>query len=236
MKTFVSSLLAVGCLFCMLETALAVDVFVVDAKGVELAAGQVIDGGKPLSLAIGQKVTLVTADGRTIKLKGPSNAPPVGESQVNTGDVVESLQGLMRTRKADTSSAGIIRAGDIAFTQPAPWLVEVRHSGDRCVLDGEKIVLWRSDESLKGGHLEIGPADKSWSAHAAWPQGSDKLAVPTTLQLHDGQTYVIAIDQSPVNLAIHVIPKIVKSDAARAAWMIELGCEPQAKALIAAMR
>jgi hypothetical protein len=36
-------------------------------------------------------------------------------------------------------------------------------------------------------------------------------------------------------LTLHVIPSAVTTDAARAAWMIEVGCQPQAKALIEAM-
>lgn len=225
MKNAFTALMATGFVSVLVpHSALAVDVFVVDAKGLDLAPGQVIDGGKPLVLAVGQKITLVTADGRTIKLKGPADQPPVADAAGNTGDMVESLQGLIKARAKDTSSAGIIREGNIAFTQPAPWLVEVRHSGDRCLLDGQQTVLWRSDEAPKAGDLDIGPADKSWSAHAAWPQGNDKLALPTTLNLHDGQTYVFALDQSPVNVTIHIIPKTVKADAARAAWMIEMGC------------
>lgn len=218
-------------------SAMAIDVFVVDAKGVPLEAGQVLDGSKPLNLAVGQKVTLITADGRTIKLKGPANEPPVAGAAGNPGDMVESLQGLIKARAKDMSSAGIIREGTVSFTQPTPWLIEVRHSGDRCLLDGEQTVMWRSDVSQKAGDVEIGPADKSWAAHAVWPMDSDKLALPPTLKLHDGQTYLVSLEQSsPVNVTIHVIPKSVKADAARAAWMIEMGCEPQAKALIAMLR
>jgi len=218
------------------HAALAVDVFVVDAKGVDLTPGQVINGEQPLVLAVGQKVTLVTSDGRTIKLKGPTDQPPVGNVVVASNDVVQSLQGLMKAKAADTSSAGIIRDGTANFTQPVPWVVEVRHSGDRCLLAGGTIVLWRNDPVTKPSTIEIAAADKSWSAHAAWPQGSDKLALPATLTLKDGQTYVTTIDKSPVNLAIHVIPQTIQSDAARAAWMIEMGCEPQAKALIAELK
>jgi len=216
--------------------AIAADVFVVDAKGIDLALGAKLDGSKPLSLALGQRLTLVTADGRTIKLKGPSELAPAPEAENVSTDVASSLKGLIKAREADTTSAGIIRKGSVDFTQPTPWLVEVTDSGDRCLIGGEKTVLWRQDKPAAAGDLEISPVDHSWSANASWPAGSDKLSLPENLQLHNGQAYVVNLDGTSANLTIHVIPATVKSDAAKAAWMIEVGCESQAKALVEAIR
>ncbi len=223
----------------LLATALpaaAADIFVVEAKGVELAPGQQLDGGKPLTLAVGQRVTLVTGDGRTLKLKGPFNEAPAPEVESASNNVVQSLKGLIKLREADTTSAGIIRSGNAGVTPPAPWLVEVRHSGDRCVVAGEKAVLWRQDMAQGGSNLEIAPADQSWHAKAAWPASSDRLALPAAMKLNDGQAYQVSVDDSSVNLTVHVIPQAMKSEAARAAWMIEVGCEAQAKALVESMR
>jgi hypothetical protein len=217
-------------------SAWCADVFVVEAKGVDLAVGQKIDGAQPLSLAVGQRVTLVTLDGRTIKLKGPSEAPPAPAEENTSGDVVKSLKGLIKAREADTSSAGIIRQGTTAFAQPAPWLVEIGHSGDRCLIAGERTVLWRATIPAVTSDMEISPVDHSWTANASWPAGKDKLALPASMTLNDGQAYVVTLDKDPVHLTIHVIPQTVQSDAAKAGWMIEVGCESQAKALIDAMR
>ncbi len=214
----------------------AAEVFVVDAKGVDLAPGQKLDGAKPITLEIGQRLTLVTADGRTLKLKGPFQAAPAPELEAAAGDVVDSLKGLIKVREADTTSAGIIRKGTTAVSQPTPWLVEVLHSGDRCLLSGAKTVLWRDSAAATRSDLEIAPADHSWSATAAWPAGSDRLSLPDSMTLHDGQAYQVSVDAAPVNVTVHVIPQSVKSDAAKAAWMIEVGCEAQAKALVEAMR
>lgn len=214
----------------------AADVFVVDAKGIELPLGAQLNGNKPLSLGVGQRVTLVTADGRTIKLKGPSELAPAPETESASADVVTSLKGLIKAREADTTSAGIIRKGSVDFTQPTPWLVEVTNSGDRCLIGGEKTVLWRQSLPAAVGQLEISPADHSWTANAPWPAGSDKLSLPDTLKLNNGQAYIVSLDGAAANLTIHVIPQSVKSDAAKAAWMIEVGCESQAKALVEAIR
>lgn len=210
----------------------ATEVYVVEAKGVDLAQGQSLDGAKPLTLAVGQRVTLITSDGRTIKLKGPSNEPPAPETEKTDANVVDSLKGLLKTREANTSSAGAIRQGTVSFEQPAPWLVEVVHGGDRCLKSGERTVLWKEEIAEKGGDIDIAPADKSWSAHAAWPSGNDRLALPATLTLQDGQAYMIGLDGGSVPVRIHVIPANIKTPSAQVAWMVEMGCDPQARSLI----
>ncbi len=218
------------------STAFSSDVFVIDAKGLEMQPGTKLDGSKPLTLDVGQRITLVTSDGRTIKLKGPSAVAPAPDTVSASGDVVSSLKGLIQARDADTTSAGIIRSGTVAFSQPTPWLVEVRHSGDRCLIGGEKAVLWAGQAVPHDSDIEITPSDQSWTAHASWRGGDDMLTLPVNLKLNNGQAYVVRLENEPVNLTIHVIPATVKSDAAKAAWMIEMGCEVQAQALIATMQ
>jgi hypothetical protein len=233
-----------GTLMALLASILSVcpvqgwcsDIFVVDARGADLTVGQILDGTKPLQLAVGQRVTLVTSDGRTIKLKGPSDTPPVPEGEVNSGEVLDSLKGLMKTREADTFSAGIIRQGNAIVDQPSPWLVEIGHSGDRCLVDGERTVLWRADVPTGTNILEIAPTDRSWSASAPWPQWSDKLALPSTMKLNNGQTYLLSLDAVQFSVTVHVIPQSVRSQAAKAAWMIEMGCESQARSLVGALQ
>ena len=103
-------------------------------------------------------------------------------------------------------------------------------------MDGEQVVLWRAEVPAVANDLEITPVDLSWTGTASWPAGSDKLALPPAMKLNNGQTYVISLDTASVNVTIHLIPRTVKSEAAKAAWMIEMGCASQAKALVGAMR
>ena len=212
--------------------ALAVEVYVVEAKGMDLAPGQVLDGAKPISLAAGQKLVLVTNDGRTIKLKGPSDAAPAGEVQAGGADLAKSLKGLVTARAADTSSAGVVRSNaEQRPPLPAPWLVDIRHGGNHCLLSGAETVLWRGPEARGDEEIEISPADRSWQAKAPWPGSSDRLALPPSLQLQDGKAYKVILGKSPVAITIHSVPASLGSDAARIAWMLELGCVAQAQSL-----
>ena len=215
-----------------LAGARAVEVYVVEAKGLELAPGQVLDGAKPIILAVGQKLSLVTADGRTIKLKGPSDSAPAAEAQAGGPDVAKSLKGLVTARAADTSSAGVVRsAAEELSPLPEPWLIDLRHGGDHCIRPDGEIVLWRGPVSPGGGEIEISPADRSWRARAPWPEAGDRLALPPTLPLHDGKVYKISLGSLSSAVTIHAVPTGLGTSAARLAWMLELGCTAQAQAL-----
>lgn len=217
--------------------ASALDAFVVEARGIDFVAGQVLDAAKPIPLQIGQRLTLVTADGRTVRLQGPSNQPPVHDTATPSGpDVVNALKGLVGARAKDVSSAGTVRSGTTMVSQADPWLVEVRHGGDRCLSEGAaRTVLWRG-EAGSAARLDITPADRSWSGSAAWPADADKIALPPSLQLQNGESYVFSLDDVPATLTFHVIPARVAAAPAQVAWMIEKGCTAQAEALIQTLR
>ena len=231
MRIALSALLV---LLAVMGAAQAVEVYVVEAKGVDLAPGKVLDGTKPLSLAVGQKLVLVTNDGRTIKLKGPFDGAPAPDGQMAQADMAKSLKGLMVAQAADTSSAGVVRSASAAArpVPPEPWLVDIRHGGDYCVAEGADAVLWRGGESLAEAEIEISPADRSWRAHAPWPGGSDRLAMPPSLPLHDGKVYAVVMGKTSSVVTIHTVPASLGSNAARAAWLLQLGCDVQAQALI----
>lgn len=231
MKIALSALLV---LLAVSGAAQAVEVYVVEAKGVDLAPGKVLDGAKPLSLAVGQKLVLVTNDGRTIKLKGPFDAAPAPEGQIAQADMAKSLKGLMVAQAADTSSAGVVRSAGAVVrpVPPEPWLVDIRHGGDSCVAEGTDAILWRGRESLTEAEIEISPADRSWRARSPWPGGSDRLAMPPSLPLHDGKSYAVVLGKTTAVVTIHTVPASLGSDAARVAWLLQLGCDTQAQALV----
>ncbi len=243
--------------------AAAEQMVVVDAVGIGLTPGQTLDESRPVVLDVGQSLTLVTADGRTITLQGPWNAVPIPAAGAGQGGVSQSLAGLFAARAADTSSLCTIRGAGEQPPVPEPWLVEIGHGGSRCVAADGPVVFWREAAPPRAATLVVTPADRSWSARATWPAGSARLGIPPSLPLRDGGTYSIAVDggtQSTaadggtqsiaadggtqsiaadgggVAVTIHVVPATLPSAAARVAWMADVGCEAQAKALYATLK
>jgi hypothetical protein len=82
----------------------------------------------------------------------------------------------------------------------------------------------------------VSPLDKSWKIAATWASGADRLVIPPNLPIQGRATYLIELDETQSAITLNSIPGAVESDAMRAAWMIEKGCQAQAEALLAVLR
>jgi hypothetical protein len=224
------SLLAIGLAVLLTAgTARANELVVLDAKGVDLAAGAKVDGTAKLTLPAGARLTLVAADGRTIRLRGPyEEAPaPAQAAQANMGD---ALRNLMSQRGAGTAQLGVVRAAGEGADLPEPWVVDVARSGPRCLPADASAVLWGPSFG-ESTELKIEPADRSWRARGSWPAGQDRLALPGTIPISDGTAYQIDLGGNPASIVVFRIPAALIDPVAQTAWMLEKGCEDQARAL-----
>ena len=59
----------------------------------------------------------------------------------------------------------------------------------------------------------------------------DRLPVQTNIPMHAGATYFVSVDGAEFAIAVSTVPASLASDAMRAAWMADKGCEAQAEAL-----
>ena len=209
------------------SAAVAAQYVVVEARGIGLKVGAIIDPTKPLDLQQGQHLTLVSDSGQTIKLDGPYHKAPVAEQGVQLAAAIGALA---------TNSNG--RLGEIGTTRgvgtvtlPAPWLMDATHSGNVCLQQGAKPVLWRP-AATQSADLVIMPADRSWKAQASWPQGDERLAVREDMGVHGGASYFIALNGNESAVTVNTVPAALSTDQMRAAWMIQKGCTAQAEALI----
>lgn len=215
--------------------ARSAELVVIEARGLPVQVGQVIDDSQPLVLKEGQRVTLIAANGSTLKLRGPyDQAPGSGEGRSGPG-VVDALKALMVQKESRTSDVGVVRAGAEAAKLPEPWLLDVSRPGTRCVRAGDPIVFWRPAAGAVA-NLTITPLDKSWKIATTWLSGADRLVVPPNLPIQGASTYLVGLDATESAITLNSIPGAVSSDAMRAAWMIEKGCQAQAEALLTALR
>jgi len=215
--------------------ARSADLVVIEARGVPVQVGQVIDDSKPLVLKEGQRITLIAANGSTLKLRGPYDQAP-GSTEAGAGPgVVDALKALIVQKESRTSDVGVVRAGAEAAKLPEPWLLDVSRPGSRCLRDGDPIVFWRPAANATA-NLTITPLDKSWKIATTWPSGADRLVVPPNLPVQGAATYLVDLDSAESAITLNSIPGAVSSDAMRAAWMIEKGCQAQAEALLTALR
>jgi len=227
--------LAFAALMLLAFPAAASELVVVEAKGVDLAPGAKVDGTQILQLAAGQRLTLVAPDGRTIKLRGPYEEAPAPLQAASAANVGDALKNLMNQRVAGTASLGVVRAGGDAVELPEPWVLDVARSGPRCLVEGATPVLW-GPRFAETADLAIEPADKSWRAKGQWPADRDRLVLPSRIPLADGRGYTFEVGGNPANVTIFRMPAAFQDPLMQAAWLIEKGCDDQARALARAVQ
>jgi hypothetical protein len=219
-----------GLMAIALPAAAKVDMVVMEARGVRLQQGQVIDGSTNLTLTEGQQVSLMTQDGKVIKLRGPFDKPPA-PGDAATADVKTALLSLV-AQESQRERAGVIRGGPGMVVPPEPWVVDVSGPGLRCLQADAIITLWRPDASATQS-VEVAPNDRSWKADVDWQAGSDRLSLTHNVPLRRRTPYVVRVGGKEVTITLVSLPVALSNDAMRAAFMMENGCDAQAKALFA---
>ncbi len=214
------------------SAARAGELVVIASTDSEIGIGSVIDGGRAIQLAEGHSVTLVSADGRTLKLEGPYlGRPDPAPATGGTGgsDLLDALSDIVKPTETDVSTAGIMRSSLYAPRQP--WVIDSGQSGAHCVLPGRPILLWRP---IAIGSVAASLKAPDGQAGVTWQDGSYTTPWPAELPLTDGATYQLefTFTGKSQRLSIHQVPGELDSDVSRAVWMHEKGCTVQARALL----
>lgn len=214
--------------------ASAGELIVVEARGVSFKPGQKIDDSQKLTLRDGQRLTLIAANGRTLKLAGPYDQAPSAEgaAEDTLSKATAAFDALKVQKTARLTEIGTVRA---VFNEvPEPWVLDAEHEGNLCVREGERLVFWRKNAGA-ASEFVLTPSDRSWSARNTWPAGADRLEIPTLFPIRDKASYVVRLGGKEVSVTLNVIPAVASSDAVRASWMYQKGCMAQAAELAKAI-
>lgn len=215
------------------EPAAAGQMVVIEVSGVDLAPGQMIDGATRLELPAGAKVTLVSESGAVSVIEGPYSGAP-GKAAAGDADsgLVASLAQLVGGKPAQSAALGVMRA---AKSEPLPsaWVVDLRRSGSQCVKAGDKPVLWRS-VNTKAATLSLRGLPKGGKAKVKFTAGTDRVDWPDAVAIKDGGQYLARLSGNATasKIVLRLIPADLPTDPHRAAWMADMGCTVQAKALL----
>lgn len=216
-------------------SAMAARLIVVEARGGSLKPGMSVESATPVTLKVGERLTLIAPDGKTVALRGPFSGPPASRGGGAAADPRQALAALISTRNSRASSIGAVRAGAGAVKLPDPWLIDISRPGPRCLREGAAPVWWRPE----GGAAQpftVFPVDRSWRADFNWAAGQIQLKAPP-LQRYDGTTmFIVRSDGQELAVGVNVIPKDIDDDLVLASWMLEKGCIPQADALLARLQ
>jgi hypothetical protein len=226
--TFVAVVLGLS---LMAGAAQAAQYVVVEARGVNLKVGDIVDPTKPLVLKQGQHLTLVSDSGQTIKLDGPYEKAPIASQGVQ---LAAAFGALASNNSGRLGEIGTTRAAG-KVDLPKPWLLDAVHPGSECLLEGQQPVLWRPAADIPAD-VTVMPADRSWKAQTTWPRGDTELSVKSDMGVHGDASYFVSVNGNETAIAINTVPASLANDQMRAAWMLQKGCGPQAEALLRAAK
>ena len=223
------ALALLGC--CVLtQAAGAATLVVAEARGVALKPGSTLDSTKPLTLKQAQHVTLISETGSTLKLDGPYNQPPVAAGGSAGVGINQTMAALITQRQARTGEFGVTR-GTVLADLPEPWVLDATHSGNVCVMENGTPVFWRPDPKT-AVVLSVAPVDRSWTAKAQWPVGSDHIKITTDVPMRAGETYVVTFNGNESAVTMVQVPATLTNAKMLAGWMAARRCEQQAQALL----
>ncbi len=230
----------------MAQGAFAGQLIVIDSTAPELVPGEVVDGSKLLGVAAGARVTLIAEDGQVTTLKGPfSGRPGAGPGVPGGSGLIGSLSRLVGGPSAASGALGVMRGSRVANPADA-WAVNLVRSVHVCVRAGATPVL-RRKKSRMARILTVKALPDGAEKSVEWPAGSDRIGWPEGLALTDGGRYLVRVSSrkslagmsgrtTETTLVAHLVPGGLPSDAHRAAWMADIGCIGQARALLAGLR
>lgn len=202
---------------------------IVEARGIGMRTGQVVDSTKPLTLKAGQHLTLINPAGATLKLDGPYDKAPDAD-QAQSVNVTTVLAALVTQRQSRIGEVGTTR-GLTPNQLPDPWVLDASRTGTVCLQEGGTPVLWRPDTAAQA-NLSVMPADRSWKADANWPAGNDRITMSSQVPIRAGAAYLVVLNGVQSALTVATVPAVLTNDQMRAAWMAEKGCQSQAEALL----
>ncbi|MCB2100349.1 MAG: hypothetical protein KDE22_05730 [Rhodobacterales bacterium] len=215
---------------------------VIESAAPGIAPGLVVEPGQSLTVPAGASVTLIGQDGTPVTLTGPyQGAPEAPKGAAGGSKLIATLSHLVGSAGSDATALGAMRAAIQTGNPPSPWAIDVDRSGAQCAMAGSAPKLWMSKAPAKAVTLKIkatgGMGSGGGSANVSWAPGATTAAWPDRLALDDGADYLLRVSggMNAAKVTIRLVPDGLPSDAHKAAWMADQGCESQARALLASL-
>lgn len=236
LRTAAALLLAAFVGLSAIAAAAASQLVVIEASGVEIRPGQVIEGGQTLSLPEGAKLTLIDEDGTPVRLVGPFEGPS-GESSGSGegGRLIAALAGLFAGGEGSNTMVGATREAaaeeSLRLAIPDAWAIPVGRPGDYCLRPDGPNDLWRPDAS-EDAILTLSKLGGGWQGQQVWRRGSSRLPMPPRFPGQPEAGFLLIHGEEAAEVTLHMLPGAVRKTALRAALMAEAGCDLQAMALL----
>lgn len=215
------------------DRACAYPLVIVEARGGSVKPGDRIDSKTVVVLGPGEKLVVISPDGRVVSLRGTYRGPPINNAAAQRDPRV-ALAALVTTRNDRAATVGAVRSGSSASPLPEPWLIDISRPGDRCLREGTEPVWWRP-QANGSASFSLEPIDHSWRADFVWPDGADRIRSPGLLGLTRNAMLNVLTGDQERPLRLQIIPSSIDDPLVMTAWLLEKGCFQQADAMLASV-
>lgn len=214
------------------------ELVVIASSDPAIEKGVVFDGGKPLRVASGATVVLISSKGKTIKLAGPHTGVPDADPADGDSKLVDSLSHLIKKQAQSPSTLAVYRSGlgQPPEGRPDIWGVDLARGGTYCLRADRSAVLWW-EAAGPGASVRLAPGgEDAGGVRIKWPRGKHHVPWPRELALSDGADYVVRLwsGDEGQHVTTRLMPEL-ETDAHRAAWMAEHDCTVQALMVLDAL-
>jgi hypothetical protein len=232
LRIFVTIVLVVG----LWGPAAAAQLVVIASTAPNLRPGTIINGAKSIKLSPGATVTLISSEGKTMKLSGPYEGQPDSSSSTKSNDLLQSLSRLVAGPPENDPSLAVFRSG-AGSTRPDVWSINVGRSGVYCVPPDKAVALWRAKARKKTVLTLKRIGGQGGETKRDWPAGEQRMSWPAEVPLSNGATYQAQLkgQGKSMNFRLIFVPENLPTHAHRAAWMADNDCSRQALRLIDAL-
>jgi hypothetical protein len=211
---------------------------VIDSSVPAVAAGATIGSDTKLDLGPSDHVVFITASGRVVKVSGPFQGPPPGDSGPAGDSTALNILPTLLGQKDQRMALGAVRAvpwrGDAIATTDDALAIDASDGGTTCVFDPAHAVVVHNPKDA--GITSARSMSSGAEVTLTWDKGAVSQLWPAALPLTDGD--MIAFEQAGAEQAaiatIHVMPPAPgASDVQRALQLAHEGCDDQARSLLA---
>lgn len=203
-----------------------------------LTVGALIDDQMMLDVPQGASLTLIDPLGEIKVIEGPF----MGKLRTDAEEEAEPsfLRDLANIiAVTDTTDVALGMGRGALAPEVSPWLVAMGAGmpADLCVSPDGQLVFYRGDDEPRGATVRFAEAEGGAAVSVHWGAEDPVLRWPEDLPPAEGANYLIerGTEGATADVALHLAPATLDSDAHAAVWLARSGCALQAQAMVRRM-
>ena len=198
--------------------------------------GAMLERSQAIDLNSGASLTLLSAQGKVIQLKGPYNGTV--DSDVSEGDVdiLRSISKLVKYSKNEDLSLAAFRniSFNVRSNLPEIWGIDIDQPGQYCMREDIALNLWWPD-AFKGAVITLTNNKTQQQKKFRWATKNRYFEWPVDFNKnHDDTTYTVKnnVANWETEFNLTTLPLTLARDMDRIVWMFENSCQSQALRLL----